>query len=81
MAYYSLEPFGDSRADLRTGIVASLIANIHRGKDQKPYKPEDFMPRIAEPEDEAERDRNLFAKIRARFGIFDAALKAKHGNP
>jgi hypothetical protein len=27
-AYYQCEPFGEERADLRAGIVASVIANV-----------------------------------------------------
>lgn len=44
MAYYKLEPFGEERADLRMGILASVMANAWRGKGQKPFKPRDFMP-------------------------------------
>lgn len=44
MAYYSLEPFGEERADLRMAIVASLIANANRDPKHEAYKPEDFMP-------------------------------------
>ena len=43
MAYYSVEPFGEDRADLRSGIIASLIYNTNRGKDQSPLSPKDFM--------------------------------------
>ena len=44
MAFYQLEPFGDFRADLRSAIVASTLANAHRSKEGKPFTPEDFMP-------------------------------------
>jgi len=30
---------------MRNGILAALIANIHRKKNSRAYKPEDFMPR------------------------------------
>ena len=30
MVYYELEPFGEERADLRAGIVASTVANVNR---------------------------------------------------
>lgn len=43
-AYYSIEPFGEERDDLRAGIVASVIANVNRGKSSKVYEPQDFMP-------------------------------------
>jgi hypothetical protein len=46
IAYAKLEPFGEERADLRAGIVASVIANANRDPKRKPYKPEDFMPRF-----------------------------------
>lgn len=43
MAYARVEPFGEERADLRSGIVASILANVHRPKGRKPLKPEDFV--------------------------------------
>ncbi len=44
MAFYRLEPFGEERADLRAGIVASTVANVNRGKKGRALKPTDFMP-------------------------------------
>ena len=67
MAFSRLEPWGEERADLRTGIVASTIANANRGKNTKAFKPEDFMPRF-EPEDEEEAAAKLIARARAAFG-------------
>ena len=54
MAYATLEPFGEERADLRAGIVASTVANVHRGKGDKPIPPTDFLPKFweEEPDDE-----------------------------
>lgn len=49
-AYYSLEPFGDRIADIRMGTLASVIANVNRGKDTPPYKPNDFIPWAQEHE-------------------------------
>lgn len=43
MAYEVIEPFGETRADIRAGIIASTIANVNRGKNQKAFSPEDFM--------------------------------------
>jgi hypothetical protein len=43
-AYFAIEPFGEERADLRAGIVASTIANVHAGRKGKPFAPVDFMP-------------------------------------
>ncbi|MGB9780618.1 phage tail assembly protein T [Caldanaerobacter sp.] len=46
MVYYTLEPWGTEVEDLRTGIVASTIANVNRDpkKQKKPFAPKDFMP-------------------------------------
>jgi|TARA_Y100000310_G_scaffold51927_1_gene47793 hypothetical protein len=53
VAYYQLDPWGEERADLRSGIVASVFSNAiqalirtvarKRGKG-KEFKPKDFMP-------------------------------------
>jgi hypothetical protein len=54
MLYAQLELFGEERADLRAGIVAATVANVHRGKDDKALTPQDFMPRFEEqPEPKA----------------------------
>jgi hypothetical protein len=41
-AYYKVEPFGEERADMRSAVIASTLANIHRGKG-KAYTLNDFM--------------------------------------
>ncbi len=50
MAYYQLDPFGNVREDLQAGIVASTIANVNRGKNDKAFQPSDFMPFMEKPE-------------------------------
>jgi len=45
MAFDTLEPFGAEADNLGHAITASTIANVNRGKNQKPYKVEDFMPK------------------------------------
>lgn len=67
MAYSQLEPWGEERDDLRMGIVASTIANSNRGKGQKPYKPQDFMPSF-EQETEEEAQARLIAKAMKALG-------------
>ena len=54
MAFYRIEPFGEERADLRAGIVASVLANANRRKGAKAFMPRDFMP-YAKMEDERQR--------------------------
>ena len=67
MAYSTLEPWGEERDDLRMGIVASTIANANRGKNQKPYKPQDFMPSF-EPETEEQAAERLDSEGEAALG-------------
>ena len=45
-AYAAIEPFGEARADLRMGILASVIANANRDPKRKPdpFTPMDFIP-------------------------------------
>ena len=47
VTYSEVEPFGEERADLRAGIIASIIANVNRDpKKGKAYQPTDFMPKF-----------------------------------
>jgi hypothetical protein len=66
LVYYSLEPFGDERADLRAGIVASTVANSVRDpkRQAKPFEPRQFMPRFEDEPDEPDPDA-LWAKVNA----------------
>lgn len=45
--YDLIDPFGEERADLRSGTIASVIANVHSGKGGKRFKPADFMPKFS----------------------------------
>lgn len=47
MALYAVEPWGEWRGDLQAGVVAATVANCNRGKDAPPFKPGDFIPRLA----------------------------------
>jgi hypothetical protein len=48
--YAQLEPFGEERADLRSGIITANIVNVLIAANTDPkkrpklYKPSDFMP-------------------------------------
>ena len=86
MAYYSLEPFGEERGDMRAGIVASTLFNINRGKKAKPTTPYDFMPKYGEPEAEDDEDEDneeraavVSQKLRAFFAAKNAQVK-HHGD-
>lgn len=47
-AFYNLELRGEDRADWRAGLIASMIANVNRGKNTDPYSPSDFIPKWAD---------------------------------
>ena len=49
MAYEQIEPFGETRADLRMAILAATTVNVHKGKKGKSAKPKDFMPEFYKP--------------------------------
>ncbi len=79
--YYKLEPFGEERADLRAGIVASTTANASRDrrKRRKPFKPNEFMPRFGTEEPEAqswERQLQIVEMLNAAFGGKDSRKDA-----
>lgn len=42
-----LEPWGEELANWRAGMIASTIVNVNRKKGKPPFKPQDFMPKIA----------------------------------
>jgi len=79
LAYMRINPFGEERADLRAGIVASTIANVNRGKGQRAFNPSDFMPDF-----DRTPKRQTLAQQKAVFKMFaqahNAALKNKR-NP
>jgi len=74
LAFYQLEPFGDYRADYRSGVVASTFANAHRAKDASPFRPEDFMPFMEKQATSQDVSLNV-ARFKAMF-----AHKVKKNN-
>ena len=54
LALYRVDPWGEQRADLRAGIVASTVANyagMQRSKSAGAAKPTDFMPYMGKQDD------------------------------
>lgn len=45
-AYYSREPFGEERADLRNGILACAVLAPHLKRGRRPPTPRNFMLRF-----------------------------------
>lgn len=68
-AYYRLEPFGEWRADVRSGIVASTMANIWRGKNGRRMSAKDFMPEFGQHATNPEKQTEfLVKKLMGLFG-------------
>lgn len=77
--YFSIEPPESTRDDIRTGVVASTLANIHRDSSRRPepFSANDFAPKWdraeeTEPEeiDPEEHSKQLLAKIVALNALF-----------
>lgn len=70
-AYYTIEPFGEERADYRNAILCALIANA-LGKKREPKH---FMPDFtAEP-----KPPQPLAQMRAMMNLYTALHNRKHG--
>ena len=65
VAYDSIEPFGEWRADLRMGIQTAAIVNALCGAKSKSA---DFMPDFAKPEPKRQTAEQMKALLKARFG-------------
>lgn len=66
VAYDRIEPFGEVRADLRSGIVASVIANANSSRHT--FRASEFMPRFEPPKPQTDEEQ---------IQIVDAFLRKK----
>jgi hypothetical protein len=67
--YSQIEPWGETRADWRSGIVAAVIANVNRAKGQPAYSPETFIPRFGpQPEQGWEEQLAIVEMLNVAFG-------------
>ena len=71
-AFYRLSPWGDERADLRAGIIASTVANVHRDRKSRSYKPADFIPRYGPVRPQS--PGVLLAKMQAFAAVHNQAV-------
>jgi hypothetical protein len=55
------------RKDLRSGVIASIIANVNRGKDQKAFSPHDFMPKSSIIQDESDHKETTPGQLMRKF--------------
>lgn len=70
------------RRDVGSGIVASTLANVHRGKDQKAFHPHDFMPKSSIIEELDEAAKPSANQLLERFKLLTGGVKksGKKGN-
>lgn len=72
MAYSTLEPLVWEADYLGFAMVAATIANVNRGKNQPPYKVEDFMPKFEKQNQSPEQMKQIAAMITELNGGMDA---------
>lgn len=72
MAFDSIEPFGEPRADLRMGILAACSVNHSMAPPKSPARPMDFMPfadhQAPEPVKLADADAHARLVAKTLFG-------------
>lgn len=68
IAYSRIEPFDEERADLRAGIVASVIANTNRKKGSPPFKAKDFMPKYGRRQQQWQDQLKIVEMLNQAFG-------------
>jgi len=61
-ALYRMEPWGEVRADIASGMIASTVANVNRSTNSKPFTPMDFAPYLKPQTDPVEIDPAAFVK-------------------
>lgn len=77
--FYNIDPFGDQRADLRMGILASAVLAPHMEKDKTAPTPSEFMPFLdanetPEQDQEQETTETTTQKVVPLSGKIGAAV-------
>lgn len=62
-AFYQIDPFGDQRGDLQACIIAAMVNNRMRGKNETPIAPIDLMPFRHVPEQTPEQMKRTLQTI------------------
>lgn len=75
MAFYTLEPFGPERDDLRIAILDSIVANATRDpKKSRVMKPGDFMPEFGKAQQTPDQQLQIAEALNAMFGGADTRM-------
>ena len=73
--FYESHPFGEFRADLRAGIVASVVAQT---AGNRKAKPSDFMPRFEERGASASAEDRAREAASVTAAFMKASSRLKH---
>lgn len=73
MAYYRIEPWGEERGDLRSGVLASIVCNALRGKGDRVRKPQEFVLKFGGDVPDREDPKRVFATLKAMFKAVNSA--------
>jgi hypothetical protein len=71
MAYATLEPFAWEADYFGHAITAATIANANRGKNQKEFTVEDFMPKFEKQNQNTEQMKQIAAMLTIANGGVD----------
>lgn len=63
IAYDRISPIGPERDDINQAIQTALIANAHRTKGARQFKPQDFMPYVEGADGKARTAEQMKAKL------------------
>ena len=69
VAFDHLEPIGQTRADVRSAVIASTIANVNRSSDSQPYSLHDFMPYVDKPAPKILSAEEIEQELARRFNM------------
>ncbi len=73
MDYYDVEPFGEERADLRSAIVAQVVASSIPTKSKKRFKVKDFMPSFEKKSKHSSGGKQTAEQMKSTFLAFAEA--------
>ena len=62
IAFNNIEPFGEQRADLRAAMIACVMANAWRGKNQPAFKLDDFILNFDPPKQQSVEEMKKILK-------------------
>lgn len=66
--YYQMEPFGSEVDLLGHAITSATVANAHREKGSKVFKPSDFMPKFDRKAQTVEEQMQFAAMMTIALG-------------